>query len=157
MPQPASKNSMSAPSSGGGGLFEHACQQCVSQRTGVSHERTARNRRGQRRRTRDAAGWIFSPCRRDGIAQAHLGRLVPPAEGERAAHQRPVAADGTVAAHHEVGPAQFILHLLVALLDPVAQAVQARDRLVVRYQVVNSGKARRSVVMHTARTGLAGP
>ena len=35
--------------------------------------------------------------------------------------------DGAVAAHHEVGPAQFMLHLLVALLDPVAQAVQPHD------------------------------
>jgi hypothetical protein len=35
-----------------------------------------------------------------------------------------MASDRTIAAHHEVRPAQLILHLLVALLNPVAQAVQ---------------------------------
>src|SRR6266702_12772 len=50
-----------------------------------------------------------------------------PAEREGTADQVPVAADRTIAAHHEVRPAQFLLHLLIALLDPVAQTVQAHD------------------------------
>ena len=35
-----------------------------------------------------------------------------------------MAADGTITAHHEVRPAQLILDLFTALLDPIAQAVQ---------------------------------
>jgi hypothetical protein len=38
-----------------------------------------------------------------------------------------VAADGGVGADLEVGPAEFVLDLLVALLDPVADAVDPRD------------------------------
>jgi hypothetical protein len=38
-------------------------------------------------------------------------------------HQGLVAADGGIGADLEVGPAQFVLDLLVALLDPVADAV----------------------------------
>src|SRR5207247_4027347 len=64
-----------------------------------------------------------------GLGGSRLGRVVGepglPAERERAAHQRPVPADRTVGADLEVGPAQLVLDLLVALLDPVAQAVQA--------------------------------
>src|SRR6266496_2290557 len=56
-----------------------------------------------------------------------LGEPGLPAERERAAHQLPVAADRAVGADLEVGPAQLVLDLLVALLDPVAQAVQAHD------------------------------
>ena len=37
--------------------------------------------------------------------------------------------DCLVATYHEVGPAEFILHLLVALLDPVPQPVQAHHFL----------------------------
>ncbi len=48
-----------------------------------------------------------------------------PAEGKRAQDQGPVPADGAVAADLEVGPAQFVFDLLVALLHPVAQPVQA--------------------------------
>lgn len=38
--------------------------------------------------------------------------------------QRPVATDRPIAPDHEVGPAELVFHLLEALLDPVAQAVQ---------------------------------
>jgi hypothetical protein len=38
---------------------------------------------------------------------------MPPAEAEGAAHQRPVAANRTIGAHLEVGPAQFLLDLFV--------------------------------------------
>ena len=38
-----------------------------------------------------------------------------------------MAADGTVGADLEVGPAEFILNLLVALLDPVPQPVEPHD------------------------------
>ena len=89
--------------------------------------------------------------------------FMPPANGEGAAHQRPEAADGTITPDHEVGPAELILHLLVALLDPIAQAVSAplplkgpHGRLVVKYQVLDSGNLRRSVVMQMARTGRTG-
>ena len=56
-----------------------------------------------------------------------LGEEGLPAEAERAAHQRPVPADGPVGADLEVGPAELAFDLLVALLDPVAQPVQAHD------------------------------
>lgn len=39
--------------------------------------------------------------------------------------QRPVVADSAVASHHEAPPAELILHLLVALFDPVTPPVQA--------------------------------
>src|SRR5213078_5315991 len=48
-----------------------------------------------------------------------------PAEAERAVDQGLVAADREVGADLEVGPAQLVFDLLVALLDPVAQAVAA--------------------------------
>ena len=75
---------------------------------------------------RQSGRFAFFPRRRDRVVQAHFDRLVPPAKGEGAADQRPVAANGAIAPDHEVGPAELILHLLVALLDPVAQTVQAR-------------------------------
>ena len=51
----------------------------------------------------------------------------PPAEGEGAEDEVPVPTDRLVGADHEVGPAQLLLELLVALLDPVPQAVQPDD------------------------------
>ncbi len=38
-----------------------------------------------------------------------------------------MAANGPVASHHEVSPAELVLHLFVALFDPVAQSVQAHE------------------------------
>ena len=38
-----------------------------------------------------------------------------------------MAANGAILADHEIGPAQFVLHLLVALFDPVAQAIEPYD------------------------------
>ena len=58
-----------------------------------------------------------------------LSCLLPPAKGEGTAHQQPMPPDCLVATYHEVGPAEFILHLLVALLDPVPQPVQAHHFL----------------------------
>ena len=50
-----------------------------------------------------------------------------PAERERAAHEDVVAADRGGGADLEVGPAELVFDLLVALLDPVAQPVAAHD------------------------------
>src|SRR5213596_806066 len=50
-----------------------------------------------------------------------------PAEAERAVDQGLVAADREIGADLEVGPAQLVFDLLVALLDPVADRVQAHD------------------------------
>ena len=50
-----------------------------------------------------------------------------PAEAERAVDQGLVAADRGVGADLEVGPAQLVLDLLVALLDPVPDAVDPGD------------------------------
>ena len=38
-----------------------------------------------------------------------------------------MTTDRLIGANHEVGPAQLLLELLVALLDPVAQAIQPDD------------------------------
>ncbi|MDX2939634.1 hypothetical protein [Streptomyces ipomoeae] len=82
----------------------------------------------------------------------------------------------------EVGPAQFVLDLLVALLGPRPQSVEADDlgevgrrvraggcalvaawgasgwgRLVARYQVALSGRTAGSVVATTSRPGESGP
>jgi hypothetical protein len=50
-----------------------------------------------------------------------------PAEAERAVDQSLVAADRDIGADLEVGPAQLVFDLLVALLDPVAGRVEAHD------------------------------
>jgi hypothetical protein len=60
-----------------------------------------------------------------------LGRLTGepgvPAEAEGAVDQGLVAADRGTGANLEVGPAQFVLDLLVALLDPVPDPVDPHD------------------------------
>lgn len=56
-----------------------------------------------------------------GLVERRRGGLLAEAEG--AVGQSLVSADGGVGAHLGVGPAQFILDLLVALLDPVAHRV----------------------------------
>lgn len=88
-----------------------------------------------------------------------------------------MAADGGIGADREVGPTQFVLDLLVALLDPVADAVDPHDlgevggrvgpsasrgepergRLVARYQVDFSGRVFGSVVATTSRVVPSGP
>src|SRR5207302_7552797 len=50
-----------------------------------------------------------------------------PAEAERAVDQGLVAADREIGADLEVGPAQLVFDLLVALLDPVPDAVDPGD------------------------------
>ncbi len=100
-----------------------------------------------------------------------------PAEGERAVHQRLVAADRRVGADAEVGPGEFVPDLLVALLDPVAGGVDPNDfgqvsgreglsaargepgrgRFVARYQVFFSGRVAGAVVATTWRVRPSGP
>ena len=65
------------------------------------------------------SGW-GSRCRRVG----EPGRL---GEAERAQDRGLVATDGQVGADLEVGPAEFVLDLFVALFDPVPQPVQAQQ------------------------------
>jgi hypothetical protein len=94
-----------------------------------------------------------------------------PAERERATDQRPVAADGPIGADLEVGPAEFAFDLLVALLDPGTQPVQAhhlgqvgllgaaeegRGRLVSSYQLLCPGRLVGSVVANS-RSRWSGP
>src|SRR6266702_5662745 len=106
-----------------------------------------------------------------------MGEPGVPAEAEGAVDQDLVAADGEVGADLEVGPAQLVLDLLVALLDPVPDAIQAHDldqpgrrvravgiaraagpgRLVTRYQVAWSGRVPGSAVATTRRRTPSGP
>src|SRR5262249_43600390 len=61
------------------------------------------------------------------VVRRVIGEPGGPAEAERAVDQGLVAADRDVGADLEVGPAQLVLDLLVALLDPVPDAVDPRD------------------------------
>src|SRR4051812_21616440 len=54
-----------------------------------------------------------------------VGRTGVPAEREGAVHEGLVAADRGRGADLEVGPAEFVLDLFVALLDPVPDPVEA--------------------------------
>jgi hypothetical protein len=56
-----------------------------------------------------------------------LGLAGVPAKAERQARQRPVPPDRPVASDLEVGPAELVLDLLVALLHPVAQPIGGND------------------------------
>src|SRR6266702_8256123 len=56
-----------------------------------------------------------------------MGEPGVPAEAEGAVDQDLVAADGEVGADLEVSPAELVLDLLVALLDPVADGVDPGD------------------------------
>src|SRR5438309_5716467 len=104
---------------------------------GSSHARTARSATGHERCGRvGCMVAIFSPTpvlRGSRICLCWLVSLRPglalvvPAEGEGAADQGPVPPDGSIGAHLVVAPAQCPLCLLVALLHPVPQAVQADD------------------------------
>jgi len=60
---------------------------------------------------------------------------MPAAKGKRTEHQRPVATNGAITAHHEVAPTELDQHPLVALFDPVTKSVQPYDLLQGRRQV----------------------
>ncbi len=151
MALPANTQSSSAWNAGGGGRSDHARQKRCNMIHGSSQARTSRSAAGQltlgrgcfdrriffsRRPPVSSTGRGRAPF---ALASCRLLRLIefdrldlaagqrPPAKGEGATHQLPVAADGVVGAHLILGPAQALLDLLVALLDPGAQAVQARD------------------------------
>ena len=111
-------------SCGGGGAFDHAAHQRCSTVQGESQARTARSARGQ-----DGAGGGPAargpPLSAAGLSlrsrvmvRRVIGEPGGPAEAERAADQGLVAADGDVGADLEIGPAQLVLDLLVALLGP---------------------------------------
>src|SRR5712691_2316818 len=125
-PEPAATELIRACSCGGGGALDHACHQRCSAIQGESQARTARSARGQ-----DGAGGGAAACGPPLSAagcRLRCGSLVRcvmvvepgvPAEAERAVDQGLVPADRGVGADLEVGPAQLVLDLLVALLDPV--------------------------------------
>jgi len=102
----------------------------------VSQARTARSALGQLGCS--VAGRVSVPplsgVVRDGLRNSSgvvaCGWLVEPgvpAERERAVDQGLVAADRGRGADLEVGPAQFVLDLFVALLDPVPDPVEPHD------------------------------
>ena len=104
--------------------MDQAVHQRCSVIHGVSQARTARSARGQdgagggtaaREPPLSAAG--FRLRRRSLAWRGVVTEPGSPAEGERAVDQRLVAADGDVGADLEVGPAELVLDLLVALLD----------------------------------------
>jgi hypothetical protein len=152
---------------------------------GASQPRTRRSVTGQQTSTGWLAWWAGplpprGPRGGGGLGGGRLGGVIGepglPAERERTPDQLPVAADRAVRAGLEVGPAQLVLDLLVALLDPVAQAVQAyhlgqvgrrerrrrpprarAGRLVIRYQVESFGNLAGSVVATTSRRRRSRP
>ncbi len=134
MPCPVVTASISAWSSEGGSVSVQARHHRLRVMAGVSQERTARNGLGQQGRW-GWWGWAGPPLwplvgarvRRGGFQGSGWGEPLVPAEGEGAADQGLVAADGAVRADLEVGPAEFVLDLFVALLDPWPQAVEADD------------------------------
>jgi len=71
-----------------------------------------------------------------------VGEPGGPAEAERAVDQHLVAADRDIGADLEVGPAQLVLDLLAALLNPVPDAVDPGDLGQVRCRVNAVGLAR---------------
>lgn len=75
--------------------------------------------------------------------------LGPPAEGEGTLHQRPVAAHGPVRSHLVLAPAQAGLDLLVLLLHPVAQAIEAHDLR----QIGGDGQGRGQIPRRRFRQG----
>ena len=101
---------------------------------GVNQARTWRSATGHDSRAAGSApmtGRLRPPRgRRGGLGLGRWGLFGEdglPAEAERAAHQRPVPADRPVRADLELGPAELAFDLLVALLNPVTQPVQAHD------------------------------
>lgn len=143
---PLPTQSSRACSSGGGGKSDHARQQRQRKAHGSSQSRICRKAIGHgtvRGATITASSSVIFPpprlgfgeggcCDQFGLGGAEAGRWpLPlagevrlPTVGEGAADQVPVAADGHVRPHHEVGPAQLLLDLLVALLHPIPQTIQ---------------------------------
>jgi len=62
-----------------------------------------------------------------GRGEGIVGERGVPAEGECAVDQGLMAADPQVRAGLEVGPAEFVFDLFVALLDPVPQTIDPHD------------------------------
>src|SRR6266567_2012856 len=132
-PCPAATELIRACSCGGGGALDHAVHQRCSTVQGESQARTARRARGQ-----DGAGGGpasgpplstagFRPRSRGFVRCRMIMEPGVPAETEGAVDQGLVAADGGVGADLEVGPAELVLDLLIALLDPVADPVDPGD------------------------------
>src|SRR5215467_1851104 len=118
-PWPAATGLIRACSGGGGGLSDHACQQRCSAIQGESQARAARGPA--------LSAAMFWPRWRRILLRRGIGEPGGPAEGEGAVDQGLVAADREVGADLEIGPAQLVFDLLVALLYPVADRVQAHD------------------------------
>ena len=121
-PRPAVTESIRACSCGGGGALDHAVHQRCRTVHGVSQARTARSARGQDRAGAGAAGGpplsVAGLCGwQRGGRGAGRGGPGGPAEAERAADQDLVAADRDVGADLEIGPAQLVLDLRIALLN----------------------------------------
>ena len=134
MPCPLVTASIRAWSSEGGSVSVQARHHRVRVTAGVSQERMARKALGQQ----GGWGWwgktgpplwplVGARVRRGGIQGSGWGEPLVPAEGEGAVDQGLVAADGAGRADLEVGPAEFVLDLFVALLDSRPQAVEADD------------------------------
>ncbi len=70
-------------------------------------------------------GWVPAAVSRRAAAGDQRTRR--PSRAERAVDQGLVSADGDIVADLEVGPAQLVLDLLVALPDPVPDAVDPHD------------------------------
>ncbi len=146
--QPAPTELVRACSCGGGGALDHAGHQRRSTIQGESQARTARSARGQDGAGGGTAAWepplsaAGSGPRRRVLLPGVISGPGSPAEAERAVDRRLVAADRDIGADLEVGPAQLVLNLLVALLDPVADAVDPGDLGQVRGGVRAAGLAR---------------
>ena len=126
--------------------MDHACHQRCSTVQGVSQARIARSARGQ-----DGAGGGGTAASAPPLSAAGpglrcrvmlrrvFGEPGGPAEAERAGDQHLVAADRSIGADLEVGPAQLVLDLLITLLDPVPDLVDPHDLGQVRRRLI--GKA----------------
>jgi hypothetical protein len=107
-------------SSTGGGPWDQACHQRHSNVQGVSQLRTRRRVTGH---DTIATPLLFPPLS-SFCSPAVSSKPGAPAETKGTKHQNPVAPNGSVSPYHEVGPAQLLLYLFVALLHPDAQAIQ---------------------------------
>src|SRR5918993_6106123 len=114
------------PQLGRRGAVDHARHQRPSTTQGVSQPRTRRSVTGQETATGWLAWWAGplpprGPRGGGGLGGGRLGGVLGepglPAEAERTPDQGPVAADRAVGADLEVGPAELVFDLLVALLD----------------------------------------
>lgn len=134
MPCPVVTASISAWSSEGGSVSVQARHHRLRVTARMSQERMARNALGQQ----GCWGWwdgagpplwplVGARVRRGGVQGSRWGEPLVPAEGEGAVDQGVVVADGAVGADLEVCPAEFVLDLFVALLDPRPQAVETDD------------------------------